>query len=194
MKKLILSIAVLFGAVTMNAQEVGQMWVGGQVGFDYNKPKDGDSNTSYKILPEIGYQFQENLGIGIRLGYAHDETSFVSNSRMSDLLGGKGSEINMFKVNPYVRYTIVKGSVGSLFIDGGAAYAHGKDKNKDLKADQIEVGFRPGVAINVSDKVALTGQFAFLGWQYEKLGDMKNNRIALDLDMSQVLLGVLVKF
>ena len=190
MKKLIFTIAVLIAAVSVNAQEVGQKWVGGSIGFESEKQKGQDSQTSYKILPEFGYQFQENLAIGVRLGYAHLETDFVNGLEDLDL----GDEVNMFTINPFLRYTLCKGDLGALFVDAGVGYAHGKAKGSDDKADLIEVGFRPGVAVNVTDKVALTGNFGFIGYDHSKFGDDKVSRFALDFDLSEVRLGVSVKF
>ena len=54
----------------------------------------------------------------------------------------------------------------------------------------MEVGFRPGVAINVSDNLTLTGKFGFLGYQYEKFGSKKTNTFGFDFDLSQIQLGL----
>ena len=181
MKKILLSLAIVFGCTTMvSAQDVGKFWVGGSVGLKTSKVKDGERLTNYNIVPELGYVLNDNWGVGIKLGYQHDE---YTNKGIKEKSNG-------FMVNPFARYSFLKGDIGGLFIDGGVGYAYSKVKSTDTKMHELEVGFRPGVAINVSDKVALTGKFGFIGYQYEKFGDRKTNTFGFDFDLSQIQLGV----
>ena len=58
MKKLFFTLAIMLGlTATVSAQDVGQMWVGGSVGFNSTKIDGGDRVSSYRILPEVGYAF-----------------------------------------------------------------------------------------------------------------------------------------
>ncbi len=185
MKKLLLVFALVVGAVTVSAQEVGSVWVGGSAGITTSKPKGGSSTTNYKFIPEVGYVLSDNLGVGVKLGYAKDMQSF----------GKEGSlKVKTFNVNPFVRYTFLKGGIGSLFVDGGIGYANSDIEGADKKMNTYELGFRPGVAINVTEKVSVLGHFGFLGYQHEKWGDAKTNTYGLDLDMTQFTLGVNVFF
>lgn len=178
MKKLFFTLAILLSAITVNAQDVGKFWAGGHIGFSSSKPKGGDATTSFTIMPELGYVLQENLGIGVNLGYEHIKTGDV--------------KFDGFKIAPFVRYSFLKGDIGGLFVDGGVGYTHGKDKvgSISVKTDEFEVGFRPGVAINVSDRVALTAKYGFVGYQYEKAGDKKINTFAADFKFNECLFGV----
>jgi len=185
MKKMIFTLAIIFGLTSVvSAQNPGNFWVGGSVGFETSKVKDGARLTNYNIIPEIGYVVSDNWGVGIKLGYAHDEFT-IDNAKLKS---------NGFTVNPFARYSFLKGDIGGLFVDGGAGYTYSKVKSTDTKTHEFEVGFRPGVAINISDKIALTGKFGFIGYQYEKIGSRKTNSFAFDFDLSQVLLGVNVIF
>ncbi len=68
MKKLLVAIALVLGAASVNAQDVGQVWVGGSVGFWSTKTSVGDfetSGTSYRILPEIGMVMNENFCVRV---------------------------------------------------------------------------------------------------------------------------------
>lgn len=186
MKKLIFTLAIMCGVVTgVSAQSPGKVWVGGSVGIETSKVKDGDRLTSYNIIPEVGYVVSDNWGVGIKLGYRHDEYDGGSIGKL---------KYDGFSVNPFARYAFLKGDIGGLFVDGGAGYTYMKDKTTDIKTNIFEVGFRPGVSLNVSDKVALTGKFGFLGYKYEKEGDKKTNSFGFDFDMSQVQLGVNLLF
>ena len=186
MKKLLLVFALVVGAVSVSAQEVGSVWVGGSAGITTSKPKGGSSTTNYKFIPEVGYVLSDNLGLGVKLGYAKDANLEAAGYNFGDA--------KMFTVNPFVRYTFLKGGIGSLFVDGGLAYSNIDAKGEDKKANVYELGFRPGVAVNVTEKVSILGHFGFLGYQHAKQGDAKNNKYGVDLDMTQFTLGVNVFF
>ncbi len=186
MKKLFFTLAIMFGLTTVvNAQSAGNIWVGGSVGLKTTKEKGGDRFTNYNITPEIGYAVSDNWGVGIKLGYKHDEYGSGLNGKLKS---------DGFGINPFARYSFLKGNIGGLFVDGGVGYNYSKVKSMDIKTHELEIGFRPGVSINVSDKVALTGKFGFFGYQYEKVGDSKTNTFDFDFDLSQIQLGVNIIF
>ena len=54
MKKLFLTIAVALGVFSA-ASAQGNMWVGGTAGVWSSKVKGGDSQLSFKVMPEFGY-------------------------------------------------------------------------------------------------------------------------------------------
>lgn len=183
MKKLFFTLAIFLGVLSVSAQDVGQMWVGGHVSFGYTKPKGGgDALTSFTIMPEFGYVLKDNLGIGINLGYTH--------SKQGDIKG------DGYKISPFLRYSFLKGDIGSLFVDGGVGYEHTKTELPtgsvivSRKDALLDVGFRPGVAINVSDRVTLTAKYGFLGYQYIKEGDAKANHFGFDFNLENCLFGV----
>lgn len=181
MKKLIITFVVALAAVSVSAQEAGKMWVGGSVGLSSSKPKGGESTTSYSIVPEFGYFIQENLAIAISAGYSKGSTTVID-----EVFDGK-----TFSIKPFVRYSFLHGSVGNLFIDGGAEYKQTEIDGFSDKMKQINVGFNPGIAINVTDNLAVTGKFGFLGYENTSMGDdAKVNSFGLNLDMSQFLFGV----
>lgn len=195
MKKLFLTIAVALGMFTaVSAQS--NMWVGGTAGIWSSKVKGGDSQLSFKVMPEFGYILNSNVGIGIAIGGAHvhgGSLNFDGNTATA----AEGSR-NEYKVNPFLRYTFLKSELGGLFFDGGVSYDWSKGTAGGSKATGMEVGLRPGVAINVSNKVALLGKFGFLGYQYDKQGDgdeaVKTNSFGFDFDMRNIELGVNFKF
>lgn len=189
MKKLFLTLTVLFSLViTANAQDVGQMWVGGSVGLSNTSVKVGGNSESYlnfKIVPEVGYVVNDKIGVGIKVGYQQTEIDLAAESL---------DKVEGFIVNPFVRYSVLKGNIGGLFIDGGVGYSHMKNKTDDSKVNAMEVGFRPGVSLNVSEKIALTAKFGFLGYEYAKAGEVKVHNYGFDFNLDQVLLGVSLVF
>lgn len=199
MKKLFFTLALALGALTVSAQEAGSMWVGGSVGFSSSKVKGLDSQVSYKILPEFGYILSDNLAVGINVGYGHSEGLEAGDDLVSALFSETAMpEADKFIVAPFLRYTFLKGSVGALFVDGGVGYTHTKFKMGeagDVKLDQFEVGFRPGVAFNVSERVALTGKFGFLGYEHGKVKEGgKIDTFGFNFDLSNILIGASLKF
>jgi len=193
MKKILLTFIAILGMVSVaNAQDAGQIWVGGSVGFSTSKQTDYDRTNNYQILPEIGYILSENWGIGISLGYLHYENSYKHYSSNDSNYKRKQDG---FRVNPFVRYSFLKGDIGGMFVDGGVSYMYNKYKYtnntyEDQKNNFFEVGFRPGVAINVSNKVALTAKYGFIGYQHNKWDDDKTNTFSLDFDFRQASFGV----
>jgi len=193
MKKLIFTLVVLLsGVISVNAQEVGQWWVGGSASVWSSKAKDYDAVVSARIMPEFGYAFSDNLAFGVSLGYAHGDAGLmfkmVNNEAMSE------GNTNAYSISPFLRMSFLKGDMGALFVDGGVGYTYAKVSGADDPFHVIEVGFRPGVAVNVSDNISLIGKFGFLGYQYIKEGDFNNNAFGLEFDMSQFQIGACVKF
>ncbi len=187
MKKLFLTLAIMLGVVSMaNAQEAGKIWVGGSIGFSSSKAGDGDRVTAYKILPEVGYVLSDNLAIAIGLGYAHNNSV--------ELLGERGVIKDAFLVNPYLRYSFLKGNIGNLFMEAGGTYMNLKGDESSDKTNYFEVGIKPGVAVKVSDKIALTGKLGFLGYQHGKNGDYKADSFGLDFDLRKAEIGVNIFF
>ncbi len=185
MKKLFFTLAIMFGLTSVvNAQNTGKMWLGGSVGLNTTKVTHGNRLTNFNITPELGYMTNEDLGVGIRFGYAHKEY---------DLKGAK-AKADGFTVNPFARYSFLKGELGGLFVDGGVGYTYSKLKTVDTKVHELEVGFRPGVAFNVTNNISLIGKFGFLGYEYEKFGSQKTNSFGFDFDLDQIQLGMNIVF
>lgn len=191
MKKLIFTLAIALGTFfSASAQEVGGMWVGGTAGLWSSKVKGADSELSFKVLPEFGYVISDRVGLGISLGGGHTHTG-----GLNFLNGGSTEEsINYYRVSPFLRYAFLQGNLGSLFFDGGVGYEHAKVCGGGAKVHSLDVGFKPGVALNVSDKVSLIGKFGFLGYVYNKSGDYKKNSFGFDFDMENIELGMALKF
>ena len=186
MKKQILSLAVVMCCLIpgVNAQNRGDWWVGGSVGVDYSKVKNGNELTNYNILPEAGYAFSDRWAVGMSLGYVHDES----------MLGADKVKRDGFTVNPFARFSFLHGRIGNLFLDGGAGYTYIDNKYTDNETNRFEVGIRPGVVVNVSDRVSLLGKFGFIGYEYDKTGSVKTNHFAANFDLNQILLGINFRF
>jgi len=174
MKKIMMTLAAIAVAATMNAQG----YIGGSLGFA-SQSYDGNSTTVWSIMPEVGYNLNEDWALGVAVGYGES---------------GKGDDkIKTFKVSPYVRFTPVKLDKVNIFIDGGFGYTN--VKQGDASVNQWQFGLKPGVAINLNDKLSFVSHFGFLGYEYDKAkgADKGVNTFGFNLG-SEVSFGMYYNF
>ena len=172
MKKFLMTIAAAFVAVSMSAQ----VYVGGEVGFSNSKLGGGDSKTSFKFLPEIGYNLDESMSLGIVLGY---EQGNVTGSFETYSVNDK---VKSFIINPYLRYNVVKAGSVTFFGDVSVLYKH--NDNDGAKNNTFGVGLKPGVAVALNDKFSFVSHIGFLGYQQNKVdvdGAKASSSFGLDL-------------
>lgn len=206
MKK-ILFLAALFFTTICYAQEAGQKWIGGSFSISTSKFNgiDDSRDNSFRILPEIGFQISEKWGMGVSLGYTHTSSSSIhwgGGTYGSDV--AVKSIMNGVNISPFARYTFCKFGIVGIFSDMGIGYDYGKYAGEDTERHRLDIGFRPGIKLNVTSNFALTAKLGFLGYQYDKLsfpyysGEPAKKRISstlkIDLDMSQIFFGAFYVF
>ena len=128
MKRILLSLAALAFAATMNAQ----VWIGGEVGFNTNHTNGSDHNaTEITLAPDIGYSLSGNFSVAVALSYGH--TSDVDGSKygMPDMTL---SNVNSYSVMPYTCYTFFKAGNFAFFVISGLKYsiAHAQGLESNL--------------------------------------------------------------
>jgi len=186
MKKLILGVFLLCGIVLgAQAQEKGSFWIGGNGVLSGQKTTGQESLINFKILPEVGYQFHEDWGVAMQLGYIHEQSRATATQR---------SYSNGFQVSPYVRWTYLKAGFANLFLDGGITYEYMKETKAKDATNVFAVGIRPGAAFNVSESVSLIAKVGFFGYELSKTGDFKNQWGGADLNLENIQLGVVYNF
>lgn len=156
MKKIMMTLAAVAVAATMNAQ----VYVGGTLGFK-SISQDGNSATAFTINPEVGYNLDENWAVGIDLGYS------TSNIALEDgIFDGKlDKSVNTFSINPYARYTFVKLDKVNFFFDGIVSYAH---TDAGVKYNTFGINFQPGVAVNLNDNISFVAKLGQIGYTTSK--------------------------
>ena len=183
MKKIFAIALVAMMTMTANAQ----VYVGGGVGL-LTSSYDGNSETYFSILPEIGYNINEDWAVGIAVGYGEAKSKV-------NVAGVKVTEkVKTFQIAPYARYTFAKFDKVNLFVDGSVGYKH--ENFAGVKTNTFAVGFKPGVAVNLNDKLSFVAHVGFLGYQNDKVkGDDKStNTFGLNLDGSNLSFGVYYNF
>lgn len=150
MKKVLLSFVVAVMAISASAQ----VYLGGELGF-WREWQDGANKTQFSILPEVGYNLSDSWAIGTTIGYVHQYQ--------------KGDKVNAFEVAPYARWTFLKLDNVNLFLDGGFGFATYKEKYKDGgdsgSQNAWSVGIKPGVSVNLNDKLSFVAHVGFLGYR-----------------------------
>lgn len=81
MKKGLLLIVVMVAAIAVKAQDI-------YVGGSFNVWRNSTGNTtSFKVAPEIGYNFNETWALGAELDYSHDYNGSLSTNAFSISVG-----------------------------------------------------------------------------------------------------------
>lgn len=182
MKKILMSLAVAFVALAANAQ----VYVGGNVGIASSKEGNADAVTTYKVLPEIGYNINENWAIGTTVGFGKGNPVSI-----------EGESSNYVTVEPYARYTFVRTKYVNAFVDGGFGYAHMNHAHVGgASADAWSVGLKPGISVNLNKKVSFIAHVGFAGWKSVKYDGASKDSHAwgVDLDGNNVTFGVNYNF
>lgn len=183
MKKIMMTLAAVCVAATMNAQ----VYLGGGLGVATSS-YDGNSTTVWSILPEIGYNLDENWAVGMTVGYGES----IDKVKVSGVTVKE--KVKTFQISPYVRYTFVKFDKVNLFVDGSVGYKH--ENYAGTKTNTFAVGLKPGVAVNLNDKLSFVAHAGFLGYENEKVkgDDNSTNTFGFNLNGNSLSFGVYYNF
>ena len=168
MKKIMMTLAAVAVAATMNAQ----VWVGGEIGFTSEHQNGVGTENIFTIKPEIGYSLNEKFDVAIALGYSH------ASDKLNKNLGGNKFYANTFEINPYLRYKFVKAGNFFAFVDGGLNYATTHYQSVSNNENEFGVAIVPGIAYSVSNKVTLVshlGEGLYYNHQWMKDTYRQNN-------------------
>jgi hypothetical protein len=103
-------------------------------------------------------------------------------------------KVKTFQISPYVRYTFVKFDKVNLFVDGSVGYKH--ENYAGTKTNTFGFGLKPGVAVNLNDKLSFVAHACFLGYENEKVkgDDNSTNTFGFNLDGNSLSFGVYYNF
>lgn len=138
MKKILLTIVAVMAAINMSAQ----VYVGGSIGFGSVKAGAGDSEATYKFIPEVGYNLNDEWAFGAALGYQKGACSIGNGNFTQDVT------TEIFAIDAYARYTPWDFDLVKVFFDGGFGFGSIKDGGT-----LFNFGVKPGVALCVTDKI-----------------------------------------
>ena len=177
MKKIMLSLMMALVSVCASAQ----VYIGGTAGISSNKIGDGDSKTAYKLIPEIGYQFNNQWEAGIEVGIQKGEVCKLS----------AVGDATTFTIAPYVRYTAVETKLIDFFFEGTIGYGSVSKGGGDI----YEVGIKPGLAVKLSNHVDFITKVGFLGYRgYSPEHGESSSTFGVDVDATNISFGAIYKF
>ena len=158
-----MTLVAAFAAVSMNAQT--NMYVGGSLGYQTSSYDGSTLDTKFSILPELGIQFTDNLGVGVVIGYGSDKDESTPTTVTK----------SAFTFSPYVRYTAIKMGNLSFFGDGVFSYVTAKEERKingntnDQTINGWGLAIQPGLAYSLNQNFSLVAKFGdILGYSSEK--------------------------
>ena len=180
MKKILMTLVAVAMATTMNAQ----WFVGGSLGFGSSKVAGGSSESTFKIVPEVGYNLNDKWAFGVSLGYQKGACDF-GNFNFT-----QGTQ-EVFTVTPYARYSFLKWERLTVFCDGGFGVASVKDQGTGF-----QIGLKPGFAIKASDKISFVAHIGALGFETfsPKGGGSSSNNFGLNVNGVANTFGIYYNF
>ena len=182
MKK-ILTLAVI--AIAYVTAASAQVFVGGSFSLERNTTKN---ETNFTIAPEIGHNFNSKTAIGGTLEFTHNYSDGIST--------------NIFSVNPYFRYKFLHAADGRLtiFVDTTAGVGIGNAKvggEKSETAATWDVGFKPGIAYDLSKHFTIVAHLGFIGYNGANHAAKYagfDNKFGIDFSSSNLEFGLSYSF
>lgn len=166
MKKIFTFALVCAAALgSMNTAKAENWYTGGSIGFWHEAEKGKFDTNQFTIKPELGYNINDTWAVGATIGYTYKHWCGAKNThaRVTE-------DLNIFEISPYARWSYFRtgNNLVQLFVDGGVGfgigatdYAHGDSKT----AVTWNVGFRPGVAFNITKQFSIVTHLGFLGYK-----------------------------
>lgn len=171
MRKLLLVVAVIMAALSVQAQE---MYLGGGISLWRNTSKDV---TSFSITPDFGYNLNETWAVGGELEYSHESGDAKSNT---------------FAIAPYARYSFYENKIVRLFVDMGLGFSTYKQKHHDA-VNGFEIGLKPGLAIKLNDSFSFITKVGFAGYRNDYRDEMGEG-FGVDVDGENISIGIDYEF
>ncbi|MCW3120678.1 MAG: hypothetical protein JWQ38_170 [Flavipsychrobacter sp.] len=172
MKKLILALLAMGTLATANAQEPHSILLYGDATLKterlpaLNKTTDWDANIG------IGYQFNHNWTLGLKVMWGQKATKSVAGVNITD---------NLYKVGPFARYShyIRKSETFFWYTQMDFDYAGGYRTNDGnpatFKHTGIYVGIYPALGINVGRGLCLNFSIGGLDYSTDKQQSATNS-------------------
>jgi hypothetical protein len=142
MKKVLIILALSLMALTAKAQ----VYVGGGISFQ-GTAANGQSSAVFTIAPEVGYNLDDNMAVGLSIGM------------------GFADGITVFSLDPYFRYYFLDWGPLRFFADGNFNFTNTSVKNVENGSHSTwGLGVKPGIAVPVNEKWSIVGHVASLGY------------------------------
>jgi hypothetical protein len=170
MKKVVVILAMFVFSIA-NAQK-GTVLVAGQIGFNSDQNSNGTKSNVFNISPKVGYQFSDNLTVGIQTGFGFtNRTELVDNGSQFVEADVK---FNQYNLGAFLRYSKPLAGVFSAFADltFGVNQAKGSlnfpgGSANETKYNGFFAGINPAIAIDLNKGLLLN--FSVGGLNYNTI-------------------------
>lgn len=218
MKQKLFALIALFASYTLNSN--AQFYIGGSFGYTSTKVSNSgneQSGSSFKIVPEVGYNLNEKISLGVQAGYSHGYAAFGSltatdiysainliSSTFADI-SEETIKLNSYTFMPYIRYKVLGLGKLHLVLEGAAGYTNitsdgiiaiGNYSKQEIKMDAFEIAIRPGITLNLNDHLDVIAKIGSLGFlsAKDKESDLKITRSGFELGSDNILIGLILRF
>lgn len=165
MKKVLMTLFVMFAVVTAYAQEI---YVGGGISLWRNTDLE---KTSFAISPEVGCELSEKWAVGGQL-----VLDFVEDTSTS------------FALAPYARFSYYENKVVRLFLDMGIGVSVYNPKHGDSTAG-FELGVKPGISVKLNDHFSFVSRVGFAGFRQDYRG-VGNSGFGVGVEGEDISIGI----
>ena len=179
MKKIMMTLAAVAVAATMNAQG----YVGGTINFSSDKSNNGTvgtaatqetTQTGFGIAPEFGYKLDDKMAVGIALGFGFTNTKKENVGAAANVPNPSDFKTTTISIKPYLRYQVLTFGKANVFVDGGLDFT--SIKATDYKAAMnFGLFVTPGISFDVNEKwsiVAKLDDMFTLGYSKNAVPDL----------------------
>ena len=172
MKKVLLVLVSVF----IMASTEAQVYIGGGISA-WIEDKSGTETSTIEFLPEIGFFVGKRWAIGGVLGYSQKH---VDGTKTFD----------SFEFAPYARFTFYNNELVRLFIDGTFS-VYSSESGKSSRVETYSFGLKPGLSLDLSEKVSLYAKFGFFG--FRQYGE-DHTGVGFNLNGNSLSLGMYYTF
>ena len=175
MKKLFITIA--FVAAAMFAQ--AQLFVGGNLGMGTTSQtyklegggmtltQDMPKTFNFTLAPTVGFMFNENMGVGLDLGFGFGKTTLkYYDDETGELQGTRTIKETTIGFAPYFRYVFAEVENFKFYADARIEYSMTKPKATiesggmsltvdGAKTTTFGIGVVPGMAYMLTDNISM---------------------------------------
>ena len=156
MKKVVLLVIFTVVSFTVvNAQDY-KWWAGAKSALWLESDQ-----MIFVFAPEVGYHLTNKFAVAASIGFSSYQ--YDNNSNKNELI-----------LNPYIHFKAINKDNLLFFVNFGVDYGLG-----DIEG--FQVGFKPGMAIPLSNRVTFALQFGFLGYNDGKGIGSKSKGVGFDL-------------
>ena len=176
MKKLLLSTMLLALSFAYGQEknekltiEKGTWYVGGNFSLGHTNSEYEDSSETSKYFnfnfsPKIGYTINDNLIIGLGIGYGYTE------SELENSTNNPANTTNHFRVFPYIKKHFPVGEKLTVSLQVEFRYSYSEYENNDIlnsysgHTNEYFIGIRPGITYFLNKKLAIEANIGSLGY------------------------------